>query len=106
MSRVEELVHQFETRTVRLVDFRHAEHLEVALWYLLRLPEAQATEKIRSGLRSLLEAHGVTHGYNEEQTLYWIGRIQAFLRTADLSLPIDQLAHALITACPRSSMLS
>src|SRR5579883_3291525 len=35
MSRVQELVSQFEAQSVRLVDFRHAEHLEVALWYLI-----------------------------------------------------------------------
>lgn len=106
MSCVQELVRRFEAGTVRLVDFGHAEHLEVALWYLLHHSLPEATARIRSGLRGLLEKHHMPHAYSEETTIYWIGRIDQFLCTADRTRPVDELAADLVQSCTKSSMLS
>lgn len=61
----------------------HAAHLAVATWYLLLLPEAEATERVRQGIRSYNEAVGTRNtedsGYHETLTLFWLGIIAARL---------------------------
>src|ERR687894_2413356 len=82
---IERLAEEFEACAVE--KFGHAEHLTVALWYLARLPEAEARERVRAGLMKLAALDGDGR-YNETMTIFWLRAAAAFLRNADSSLPL------------------
>jgi hypothetical protein len=87
------LAEEFESCAV--TKFGHAEHLTVALWYLSRLPEAEAQERVRAGLRKLSALDGDGR-YNETLTLFWLRAVAAFLRDADADLSLPVLRERLV----------
>jgi hypothetical protein len=91
------LVAEFEACAV--TKFGHAEHLTVALWYLSRLPEAEARERVRAGLRRLSALDGDGR-YNETMTLFWLRAVAAFLRGAGANLPLPVLRERLVARFP------
>ena len=95
------LAGEFESCAV--TKFGHAEHLTVALWYLSRLPEAEAQERVRAGLRKLSALDGDGR-YNETLTLFWLRAVAAFLRDADSDLSLPVLRERLVArfADPRA----
>ena len=78
LSGVEKLVHDFESCTLPLDDFKHHAHLSVTLFYLTQMSLPEATARMRRGLRRFIAHHGVT-GYNETITLFWLKLVQRFL---------------------------
>lgn len=91
------LAEEFEACAV--TKFGHAEHLTVALWYLSRLPEAEACGRVRAGLRKLsaLDNDG---RYNETMTIFWLRAVAAFLRDAGRDLPLAVLRERLVARFP------
>lgn len=79
---IEELVKSFEDATVSRSDWRHAEHLVVALYYLTRHDIETATEKMRNGIFGLLAAFKVDltkeMPYHETLTVFWMRTISEF----------------------------
>jgi hypothetical protein len=77
------LVRGFEARTLPRAEWTHAAHLTVALWYLLQYDWPEAVERVRAGIRSYNEAHGIratpTGGYHETLTVFWLRAVRAFL---------------------------
>jgi hypothetical protein len=63
------LVSEFETGALPHARWTHREDLTVAFWYLSRLDEAEATDRIRAGIVFLNHCHGTpntdTRGYHE-----------------------------------------
>lgn len=91
------LVESFEACSFHPANFRHYQHLTVALWYVWNLPFEEAGKQVTSGIRRLAEAYGKT-GYHETITLFWLRIVAAFVREhEDLTLP--SLANALIDKC-------
>ena len=71
------LVRSFEDATVSRDDWKHAEHLVVALYYVSEHDFDTATEKMRSGIFKLLtERFGVDLSkempYHETLTVFWM----------------------------------
>jgi hypothetical protein len=87
-SELESLVRGFES--CALAEFPHASHLAVALWYLTRLPEAEAFARMRAGLRRFA-AHHNSNLYHETITMFWLRFVRDFLARAGA----DRLAHVL-----------
>ena len=82
-SEIEELVRTFEDATVSRDDWKHAEHLIVALHYLSKHNIEMATEKMRSGIFKLLtEGFGVDLSkdmpYHETLTVFWMRTVADF----------------------------
>ncbi|PYT00954.1 MAG: hypothetical protein DMF63_04620 [Acidobacteria bacterium] len=82
-SEVIDLVRSFEDATVRHDDWKHAEHLVVALYYLTRHDLDTAYEKMRGGILNLLEnAFKVDlkkeMPYHETITLFWMRTVAEF----------------------------
>jgi hypothetical protein len=82
------LVRSFENATISEADWRHAEHLAVALFYLTRGDIETATEKMRDGLFNLLTkgfAVNLTKEmpYHETLTVFWMRAIAAFNASKD-----------------------
>ena len=80
---VSALVRGFEDCTLPRAEWTHAAHLTVALWRLLQYEPAEATERVRRGIRRYNAAHGIaatpTGGYHETLTLFWLRVVRSFL---------------------------
>jgi hypothetical protein len=77
------LVRSFEDATVSRDDWKHAEHLVVALHYLSEHDMGTATEKMRSGIFKLLtDGFGVDLSkdmpYHETLTVFWMRTVADF----------------------------
>lgn len=88
------LVRAFEKCTIHPGDFKHYQHLAVALWYVAHFSFEEASNKMRSGIQKLAAAHGKM-GYHETITMFWLQTVRrSFVEgTADES--IVNLANAL-----------
>lgn len=81
------LVEAFEACSFHPSEFRHYQHLTVALWYVRLLDYDDAAERMKTGIRRLAEQYGKT-GYHETITLFWVRMVSNFFRKAD---PEDSL---------------
>ena len=98
------LVESFEACAFHPSEFRHYQHLTVALWYVRHLPFATASEKITTGIRRLAETYGKT-GYHETITLFWLRIVAAFAGEHE-QLALPALANALIDKCADKDLIS
>ena len=89
------LVSAFESCNFHPSEFRHYQHLTVALWYVWLFSEGEATEKITTGIRRLAEAYGKT-GYHETITLFWLRMVSSFAAPRRSKLSLLATANALI----------
>ncbi|HUQ32086.1 MAG TPA: hypothetical protein VM095_08195 [Pyrinomonadaceae bacterium] len=107
-TEIEAIVRGFENCTLPDSEFKHAEHLTVALYYLhrARLTVPEATEKMRDGLYRFLDHHaGDRQAYNETITLFWIRIVDSFLSGTDTARPVEAIANELIEAFGNSNLL-
>ena len=95
---IEELVRGFENLTLPPQVFDHAGHLTVALWYLARRGEPEASERMRGGLRRFAAHHG-SNLYHETITLFWLRVVSAFLRREGEGRTLHELANLLAASC-------
>ena len=78
-----DLVRSFEEATISRDDWKHAEHLIVALYYVSHFDVETATNKMRKGILNLL-ANGFNVDltkempYHETITVFWIRTVAAF----------------------------
>lgn len=92
---IRELVSAFEACSFHPSEFRHYQHLTVALWYVWHQPHAQAVKKLTEGIRRLAETYGKT-GYHETITLFWLKMVSSFADLSDRHLSIAATANELI----------
>ncbi|HEX3142419.1 MAG TPA: hypothetical protein VHQ64_00475 [Pyrinomonadaceae bacterium] len=96
-----DLVRRFESCEINPADFRHYQHLTVALWYLKEFPYDIASDKLRAGIRKLAAAYGKT-GYHETITLFWLMVVRDFVATADSGESISESANQLVSTYQKS----
>jgi hypothetical protein len=79
------LVEAFETGTISDAEWRHAEHLVVALYYLSHEDFDAALNKMRAGIFNLLRAFKVDltkeMPYHETLTVFWMRTVDDFRRS-------------------------
>jgi hypothetical protein len=86
---IQAVVEGFESCTTAKDKFTHREHLTVAVWYLRDSNEAQALQKMRSGLFRFIDHHGVERAkYKETLTVSWIKLIQSTLEQMNPELSL------------------
>ena len=99
-AEVVELVHQFETCTLPRERWDHPAHLTIAIWYLSRYPEPEATAKIRAGIQRYNQVRGIQTttkgGYHETLTRFWIAIARRFLAAADPNTSILERVNTFI----------
>ncbi|MBX7060337.1 MAG: hypothetical protein K1X52_01650 [Pyrinomonadaceae bacterium] len=77
------LVESFENATISREEWKHREHLVVALYYVAHFDLDAATEMMRRGILRLLE-HGFgvdlekDMPYHETLTVFWMNAVHAF----------------------------
>ena len=89
-----ELVRSFENATIGRDEWKHAEHLIVALYYVSHHDLETATEKMRSGILHLLaKGFGVDlekeMPYHETITVFWMRTVLGFKLTANGSSMVE-----------------
>lgn len=73
---IEKVVRGFETCQTSADEFKHKDHLVVAVWYVHNFGREAAFERMRDGLLRFLAHHKVDpKKYSEEITKYWVQRI-------------------------------
>jgi hypothetical protein len=97
------LVESFEACSFHPSEFRHYQHLTVALWYVSNLPFDEATTKVTQGIRRLADAYGKT-GYHETITLFWLRVVACFVAERE-QLTLPELANALIEHCVDKNLI-
>lgn len=74
-----EIVRAFESGSIRRENWRHAEHLTVAFYYVFHHDFEIACDKMRSGIFNLLDAFEVDltkeMPYHETLTVFWMRTI-------------------------------
>lgn len=79
---IKSLVEAFENGTIAEADWRHAEHLVVALYYLSYHDFETALSKMRAGIFNLLRAFKVDLSkempYHETLTVFWMRTVDDF----------------------------
>lgn len=79
------VVRGFEDGTLAREDWRHAEHLTVALYYLSHHDFETALTKMRDGIFNLLKFFGVDLSeempYHETLTVFWLRTVDNFKKS-------------------------
>jgi hypothetical protein len=82
-NEIYELLRSFENATVSRGEWKHAEHMVVALCYLEEHDVAAATDKMRAGIMNLLTTgFGIDlkkeMPYHETLTVFWMRTVYAY----------------------------
>jgi len=101
---LQDLVASFEACSFHPSEFRHYQHLAVALWYAWHLPYDAAAERITNGIRRLAETYGKT-GYHETITLFWLRVVSDFLAKADRGVSVAVIANELTAQCENKNLI-
>ena len=99
-----DLVRRFESCEINPADFRHYQHLTVALWYVMHFPYDIASDKIRAGIKKLAAAYGKT-GYHETMTLFWLLIVRDFAAVSSSSESTCDLANRLVMSCTGKDLI-
>jgi len=105
---IEAVVQGFEDCTLPDSEFKHAQHLMVALSYLhlSHLTVAEATERMRGALYRFLDHHaGDRQAYNETITLFWIKLVNSFLEKTDAARPVEEIFKELVESFGNSNLM-
>ena len=95
---IERVVRGFETCQTSADEFKHKDHLVVAVWYVHNLGKEAALERMREGLLRFLAHHQVDpKKYSEEITRCWIERISERLDDVG-NVPIVEKCNAVLAA--------
>jgi len=90
-----DLVMSFEACSFHPSEFRHHQHLAVALWYVWHLSSEAAVDRITNGIRRLAETYGKT-GYHEMTSLFWVRMVSDFATKADRTQSLATIENQLI----------
>ena len=99
-----DLVRKFESCEIHPADFRHYQHVTVALWYLREFPYEVASDTMRAGIQKLAAAYGKM-GYHETITVFWLIVVNNFLATDDPAESICELANRLMALCDDKNLI-
>lgn len=90
---IKTLVDLFENGTISEADWRHAEHLVVALYYLSNDDFETALTKMRNGIFNLLKSFGVDlskeNPYHETLTVFWMKTVEDFRKSNENWNPVE-----------------
>jgi hypothetical protein len=93
---IRELVESFEACSFHPSEFRHYQHLLVALWYVWHLPFDVAETRMKAGIRRLAQTYGKM-GYHETITVFWLRMVANFAAREATGLSLIEAADRLVT---------
>lgn len=84
-TEISAVVRGFENGTISRADWRHAEHLTVALFYVRQHDYDAAYGKMRAGIFNLLKAFAVDFSiempYHETLTVFWLRTVDDYAKS-------------------------
>lgn len=96
---IESVVRGFETCETGADDFKHKDHLVVAVWYVHNLGREAALNRMREGLIRFLAHHNVDpEKYSEEVTRFWIERVDQRLTELGADVSLVEKCNEVLTA--------
>jgi len=96
-SEIENVVRAFETCETGADDFKHKDHLAVAVWYVHNLGSEAALERMRAGLIRFLNHHQVDPTkYSEEITTLWIERVDQRLNELGSEMSLVEKCNLIV----------
>jgi len=99
---IEDLVRRFDERRIPRAEWTHAAHLAVGLWHVRELGEAEALNRLRTGIRQLNESHGNQNtaegGYHETITRVYVQLLAEFLQRYSAEHSTEQIVGELLTS--------
>jgi hypothetical protein len=104
-TEISELVRTFEKCEIHPAEFKHYQHLAVALWYLKHHPYEAASERMRGGIQRLAAAYGKT-GYHETITVFWLKMVYSFLLRANSGATMFELANQVASEYGNKSVIA
>ena len=94
---IENVVRAFESCETGADDFKHKDHLVVAVWYVHNLGREEALERMRTGLiRFLTHYEGNTQKYSEEITRFWIERVDQRLNELGSEMSLVEKCNVIV----------
>ena len=88
-----EVLRSFESGTISREKWKHAEHLTVALYYILHHDFTAATVKIRDGIFNLLKTFEIDltkeMPYHETLTVFWMRTVSDFAHSKNGASIVD-----------------
>jgi hypothetical protein len=95
---IESVVRGFETCETRANEFKHKDHLVVAVWYVHNLGKEAALERMREGLLRFIAHHEIdSKKYSEEITRFWIERVDRRLTELGPSVSLVEKCNRVLT---------
>lgn len=101
---IRSLVNEFEACSFHPSEFKHQQHLAVALWNVSNLPYDDASERMKRGIQRLAASYGKT-GYHETITEFWLRMVRGFLSEGERAEQIAVLANQLIEKYPDKNLI-
>jgi hypothetical protein len=96
---IQNVVRAFEACETGADDFRHPEHLAVAVWYLHTMDRDAALDRMRTGLLKFLDHHeGDTSKYSETITAFYIDKIAETLNELGPKVSIVEKCNTVLAA--------
>jgi hypothetical protein len=96
-DQIAQLVRAFEAGTLAPHEFSHHAHMTVALWYLSRMPFAEATATMRTNIQHFAARYQQSQLYHETITGFWMRLLHHVLERADASEAFPDVAYRAIT---------
>jgi hypothetical protein len=94
---IEEVVRGFETCETGADDFKHQDHLVVAVWYVHNFGGEAALERMRAGLIRFLNHHEVDpKKYSDPITKFWIERVDQRLNELGNEMSLVEKCNRII----------
>ena len=96
-AEIEIVVRGFEACETGADDFKHSDHLVVAVSYLHVMDREAALDRMRAGLLRFLDHHvGDTGKYSEEITVFWIDKIDEKLNELGPDVSLVEKCNAIL----------
>ena len=96
---IENVVRAFESCETGADDFKHPEHLAVAVWYLHTMDRDAALDRMRAGLLRFLDHHeGNTSKYSETITVFYMDKIIEQLNVLGPGVSVVEKCNTVLAA--------
>ena len=106
VEEVLEVVSRFESCELPPADFNHREHLLVALCYLLRMSDAEALARLRSGIGRYVAAHNINPSlYHETITVFWMKLVRSYITRVGAGQSLAELVNELAAESGSSRLI-
>ena len=105
-TEIENVVRAFEACETGKDDFKHRDHLAVAVCYLQTLGKEAALERMRSALMRFLDHHGVDRKqYNETITVFWIELVAEKLNEIGAGVSLVEKCNRVVEGMSKDRVL-